>query len=61
MVFNSFTFALFLPIVLAIYYLLPFRGQNLWLLAAGLVFYGWRGWRRRGSGSSRGVVTPLGR
>jgi alginate O-acetyltransferase complex protein AlgI len=45
MVFNSFTFALFLPLVLAVYYLLPLRGQNLWLLAAGLVFYGWWDWR----------------
>jgi alginate O-acetyltransferase complex protein AlgI len=41
MLFNSLAFAVFLPVVLAGYYVLNRRGQNLWLLAASLVFYGW--------------------
>ena len=41
MVFNSVTFAVFLPIVLGLYYVLNRRYQNLWLLAASCVFYGW--------------------
>jgi D-alanyl-lipoteichoic acid acyltransferase DltB (MBOAT superfamily) len=45
MVFNSWVFALFLVIVLALYYLLRLRGQNLMLLAASLFFYGWWDWR----------------
>jgi D-alanyl-lipoteichoic acid acyltransferase DltB (MBOAT superfamily) len=45
MVFNSFVFAAFLPIVLVVYYRLSHRAQNAWLLAAGLVFYGWWDWR----------------
>ena len=45
MVFNSLSFAIFLPIVLIGYYLLPFRGQNRLLLAASLVFYAWWDWR----------------
>ena len=45
MVFNSFTFAVFLPVVLLVYYRLAHRLQNLWLLAAGIVFYGWWDWR----------------
>src|SRR5262252_2884003 len=45
MLFNSLAFALFLPIVLAGYYALNRRGQNLWLLVASLVFYGW--WDKR--------------
>ncbi len=40
MLFNSLEFLYFLPIVLALYYVLPLRGQNLWLLAASYVFYG---------------------
>ncbi len=40
MVFNSLTFAIFLPVVLGLYYLVPRRFQNLVLLAAGYVFYG---------------------
>jgi D-alanyl-lipoteichoic acid acyltransferase DltB (MBOAT superfamily) len=45
MLFNSLTFAIFLPIVYALYRVLPFRGQNLMLLAASYVFYGWWDWR----------------
>jgi D-alanyl-lipoteichoic acid acyltransferase DltB (MBOAT superfamily) len=44
-VFNSFTFAVFLPVVLLVYYRLSHRLQNVWLLAAGIVFYGWWDWR----------------
>ncbi len=40
MVFNSLTFAIFLPIVLGLYYLVPRRFQNSVLLVAGYVFYG---------------------
>src|SRR5450759_1735844 len=45
MVFNSLAFAIFLPIVLIGYYLLPFKGQNRFLLLASLVFYAWWDWR----------------
>src|SRR3712207_6382683 len=40
MLFNSLEFALFLPIVLGLYWLLPRRGQNAFLLVASYVFYG---------------------
>jgi alginate O-acetyltransferase complex protein AlgI len=44
--FNSFPFLFFLPVVLIGYYVLgDFRKQNLWLLAASLVFYGSWDWR----------------
>lgn len=45
MVFNSLAFAIFLPIVLIGYYLLPYKGQNRFLLLASLVFYAWWDWR----------------
>ena len=45
MLFNSLEFAVFLPIVLAIYYLLPHRGQNRFLLLASCVFYAAWDWR----------------
>lgn len=45
MLFNSFEFAIFLPIVLAVYYLLSRRAQNVFLLAASYLFYGWWDWR----------------
>lgn len=32
---------LYLPVVLLIYYLIPYKARNLFLLAANLVFYGW--------------------
>ncbi|HEX2295895.1 MAG TPA: MBOAT family O-acyltransferase [Actinomycetota bacterium] len=38
--FNSLEFALFLPVVLGLYWLLPLRGQNVLLLLASYVFYG---------------------
>jgi len=42
MVFSSPVFLfLFLPVTLAVYYLLPHRARNYWLLATSLVFYGW--------------------
>jgi D-alanyl-lipoteichoic acid acyltransferase DltB (MBOAT superfamily) len=41
MLFNSLSFAVFLSIVLSGYYLLTRKAQNLWLLAASCVFYGW--------------------
>ena len=40
MVFNSLEYAIFLPIVLGLYWLLSHRKQNLLLLAASYVFYG---------------------
>ena len=40
MVFSSFIFlALFLPLTLGVYLLVPKRGKNLWLLVASLAFY----------------------
>ena len=41
MLFNSFEFMIFLPVVLALYYSLNFRWQNIWLLIASYFFYGW--------------------
>ena len=42
MLFSSITFLYyFLPIVLAVYFLVPRRGKNLVLLLASLVFYWW--------------------
>ena len=42
MVFSSTTFLFFyLPVVLAVYYLVPARWRNVWLFAVNLVFYGW--------------------
>jgi len=44
--FNSAAFAVFLPIVLVVYWSLrSTRQQNLFLLAASLFFYGWWDWR----------------
>jgi alginate O-acetyltransferase complex protein AlgI len=45
MVFNSITFLVFLAIVLTAYYRLQHRGQNVLLLVASYVFYGWWDWR----------------
>ena len=48
MLFNSFEFAVFLPIVFLIYWFLlqkSLRIQNLFLLAASYLFYGWWDWR----------------
>lgn len=49
MLFNSLTFLIFLPLVFAIYWLLgkakKLMWQNLWLLIASYVFYGWWDYR----------------
>ena len=47
MLFNSLVFALFLPMVLGVYWALrgSRRWQNGWLLAASYLFYGWWDWR----------------
>ena len=41
MVFNSIEFLIFLPIVVAVFYLLPQKFRWLWLLVASCVFYMW--------------------
>ena len=42
MLFSSITFLfLFLPIVLAVYYIVPYKAKNIILLAASLLFYAW--------------------
>jgi len=45
MLFNSLPFLLFLPVVLALYYALPHKGQNRMLLAASIFFYATWDWR----------------
>ena len=47
MVVNSINFWLFFAIVLIPYFLFFKRkeGQNLWLLAASYIFYGWADWK----------------
>ncbi len=45
MMFNTTEFALFLVGVLGLYYVLTWRAQNVLLLAASYVFYGWWDWR----------------
>ena len=47
MLFNSLTYAIFLPIAFAIYWLLRknFKWQNSFLLLASYVFYAWWDWR----------------
>jgi len=45
MLFNSLDFAVFFPIVYALYLVLPYRWQNRMLLVASYVFYGWWDWR----------------
>lgn len=48
MPFNSLDFAIFLPIVFAVYWLIGSQNrktQNLFLLAASYLFYGWWDWR----------------
>ncbi len=37
--FNSGAFLVFLPVVTAVYWLLPHRGRKYWLLAASYFFY----------------------
>ena len=43
MLFNSPEFPLFFLAVFALYWALPFRGQNWLVLGASYVFYGWWG------------------
>ncbi len=45
MLFNSWTFWIFFALVLPTYWLLPFRAQTWFLLAASYLFYGWWDWR----------------
>ena len=48
MLFNSFVFAVFLPTVFLLYWFVfnrNLRLQNLFLLVASYVFYGWWDWR----------------
>lgn len=47
MLFNSIEFAVFLPIVFAIYWMLwkNMKWQNIFLLLASYVFYAWWDWR----------------
>lgn len=48
MLFNSLDFAIFLPLVFALYWLIPReqkKAQNLLLIAASYFFYGWWDWR----------------
>ena len=42
MLFSSITFLfLFLPVVMAVYYIVPGRAKNIVLLIASLFFYAW--------------------
>jgi alginate O-acetyltransferase complex protein AlgI len=45
MYFDSTAYIVFLLLVVAVYWRLPFRAQNLFLLAASYFFYGWWDWR----------------
>jgi alginate O-acetyltransferase complex protein AlgI len=45
MFFDSTAYIVFLILVTAVYWRLPLRGQNLFLLAASYFFYGWWDWR----------------
>jgi D-alanyl-lipoteichoic acid acyltransferase DltB (MBOAT superfamily) len=45
MFFDSAAYIAYLILVVVIYWRLPFRGQNLFLLAASYLFYGWWDWR----------------
>ena len=39
--FNSMAFLIFLPVVVAVYWLMPHGGRKYWLLAASYFFYGY--------------------
>lgn len=41
----SWQFAVFVAVVLSVYYLLQPRQQNIWLLISSYVFYAWLGWQ----------------
>src|SRR5208282_2209485 len=45
MLFDSPIFFVFLVVVVAVYWRLPRREQNVFLLAASYFFYGWWDWR----------------
>jgi alginate O-acetyltransferase complex protein AlgI len=45
MIFNSFVFWAYFALVIALYWRLPHRGQNLLLLVASYVFYGYWDWK----------------
>ena len=48
MLFNSVDFAIFLPIVFFLYWFIAIRSlklQNLFIVAASYIFYGWWDWR----------------
>src|SRR6266404_7276601 len=45
MLFDSTVYILFLALVVLLYWRLPFRKQNYFLLAASYFFYGWWDWR----------------
>ena len=47
MLFNSFEFLIFLPIVFLLYWFVfkPLRWQNLFIVAVSYIFYGWGDWR----------------
>ena len=47
MLFNSFEFLIFLPLVFLLYWFVfkPLRWQNLFVVVASYVFYGWWNWR----------------
>ena len=45
MLFNSFPFAIFLVVVLCVYYPLPHKAQNIFLLIASCIFYASWNWR----------------
>ena len=45
MIFNSFEFVIFLPLVLLAYFRLRHKGQNRMLLIASYIFYGWWDYR----------------
>ena len=45
MLFNSFVFAVFFPVILIIYWSLSFRFQNILLLVGSYFFYGYWDWR----------------
>lgn len=39
MLFNSLHFLIFFPVVVALYYIIPRKARNFWLLAASYYFY----------------------
>ena len=45
MIFNSFEFVIFFPVVFTIYWMLKLRAQNIFLLLASYLFYGFWDWR----------------